>query len=99
MDERLLSTHQLVALQETKFSEEASLQTNQHYIHVADSGARSFWSNTTSPVFNGKRSVGLVLSSASPFRDVVDRTEHVYKTQLRNRYLLLEAKLGDRQIF
>ncbi|GMF39487.1 unnamed protein product [Phytophthora lilii] len=99
MYERLLSTHQLVALQETKFSEEDSLQTNQHYIHVADSGARSFWSNTTSPVFNGKRGVVLVLSSASPFRDVVDRTEHVYKTQLRNRYLLLEAKLGDRQIF
>ncbi|GMF31082.1 unnamed protein product [Phytophthora lilii] len=83
----------------TKFSEEDSLQTNQHYIHVADSGAHSFWSNTTSPVFNGKRGVGLVLSSASPFRDVVDSTEHVYKTQLRNRYLLLEAKLGDRQIF
>ncbi|KAE9055068.1 hypothetical protein PF010_g32288, partial [Phytophthora fragariae] len=32
----------LVALQETKFNKEDSMQTNNHIIHVADSGARCF---------------------------------------------------------
>ncbi|KAK1928368.1 hypothetical protein P3T76_016159 [Phytophthora citrophthora] len=99
MYERLLSTHQLVAIQETKFNKEDSLQTNEHFIHVADSGARCFWTDSTSPVFNGRHGVGLVLSSASPFGEVVDLTARAYKDQLRNRYLLLKTSLGGKTVF
>ncbi|KAE8969565.1 hypothetical protein PR002_g27391, partial [Phytophthora rubi] len=99
MYERLLSTHQLVAFQETKFNKEDSMQTNNHFIHVADSGARCFWSDTTSPVYNERHGVGLVLSSASPFGDVEDITSRVYKDQLRNRYLLLKTTLGEHRVY
>jgi exonuclease III len=99
MYQRLLSTHQLVAFQETKFNKEDSLQTNEHFIHVADSGARCYWSDTTSPVFNERHGVGLVLSTASPFGEVEDLTARVYKEQLRNRYLLLKTTLGGESVY
>ncbi|RLN02046.1 hypothetical protein BBI17_009493 [Phytophthora kernoviae] len=89
----------LVAFQEMKFTEEDSMQTNTNYIHVADSGARCFWSNTTPSIFNGRHGAGLVLSSASPFGDVEDITAKVYKTQLQNRYLLLKTSLAGRKTF
>ncbi|KAF4135669.1 Reverse transcriptase (RNA-dependent DNA polymerase) [Phytophthora infestans] len=99
MYERLLSAHQLVAFQETKFNKEDSLQSNEHFIHVADSGARCFWSDTTSPIFNGRHGVGLAMSSTSPFGDVEDLTASVYKEQLRNRYLLLKTALGGETVY
>ncbi|KAE9042691.1 hypothetical protein PR002_g3766 [Phytophthora rubi] len=97
--ERLLSTHQLVALQETKFNKEDSMQTNNHIIHVADSGARCFWSDTTSPIYNERHGDDLVLSPASPFGDVEDITTRVYKDQLRNRSLLLKTTLGKHKVY
>ncbi|KAG6610171.1 putative pollike protein [Phytophthora cinnamomi] len=99
MYERLLSAYQLVAFQETKFNKEDSLQTNEHFIHTADSGARCFWSDTTTPVFNKRHGVGLVLSSASPFGEVDDITARAYKEQLQNRYLLLKTTLGNKRVF
>ena len=95
MYERLLSTCQLVAFQETKFVKQDSIQTNEHFIFATDSGAQCFWSDTTSPVFNNRHCVGLVLSSPSHFQDVQDLTSSVCTLQLKNRYLLLRAKLGD----
>ncbi|TDH72015.1 uncharacterized protein CCR75_000122 [Bremia lactucae] len=89
----------MVAIQETKFNKKDSLQTSDHFIHVADSGARCFWSDTTSPVFNERHGVGLILSSASPFGEVEDLTALVYKDQLRNRYLLLKTSLGTSTVF
>uniref|UniRef100_A0AAV1UIZ0 Endonuclease/exonuclease/phosphatase domain-containing protein n=1 Tax=Peronospora matthiolae TaxID=2874970 RepID=A0AAV1UIZ0_9STRA len=99
MYERLLSTYQLVAFQETKFVKQDSIQTNEHFIFSTDSGAQCFWSDTTSPVFNERHGVGLVLSSASPFQDVRDLTSSICTSQLKNRYLLLQAKLGDDPVF
>ncbi|ETO62284.1 hypothetical protein F444_19790, partial [Phytophthora nicotianae P1976] len=97
--ERLLSTHQLVAFQETKFSKEDSLNSQANFAHVADSGARCYWSHTTTPDFTGHHGVGLMLSSASPFGEVEDCTSSVYKEPLRNRYLLLKTTLGARQVY
>ncbi|KAJ8554730.1 hypothetical protein ON010_g9753 [Phytophthora cinnamomi] len=101
LDERLLSAHQLVAFQETKFNKEDSLQTNEHYLHTADSGGgrRCYWSDTTAPVFRGRHGVGLVLSPASPFGEVEDITARAYKGQLQNRYLRLKTTLGDKRAF
>ncbi|KAI9905223.1 hypothetical protein PsorP6_014184 [Peronosclerospora sorghi] len=99
MYERLLSSHQLVAFQETKFNKYDSLQSNEHFIHSADSGARCFWSDSTCPDFKERHGVGLVLSSASPFGEVEDLTAGVYAEQLRNRYLLLKTSLGDKPVF
>nr|KAE8916980.1 hypothetical protein PF009_g32699 [Phytophthora fragariae] len=75
------------------------MQTNNHIIHVADSGARCFWSDTTSPIYNERHGVDLVLSSAPPFGDVEDITTRVYKDQLRNRYLLLKTTLGRLKVY
>ena len=99
MYERLLSTYQLVDFQETKFVNQDSIHTNKHFIFSTDSGAQCFWSDTTSPVFNERHGVGLVLSSTSPFQDAQDLTSRVCTLQLKNRYLLLRAKLGDDPVF
>ncbi|KAI9910855.1 hypothetical protein PsorP6_010815 [Peronosclerospora sorghi] len=76
-----------------------SLQSNEHFIYSDDSGARCFWSHTTSPVLDERRGVALLLSSASPFGEVEDLTADVYTEQLRNRYLLLKTCLGDQAVF
>ena len=77
MYERHISKYQLVAFQETKFVKPDSIQTNEHFIFSTDSGAQCVWSDTTSPVFNERHGVGLVLSSASPFQDTQDSTPSV----------------------
>ncbi|KAK1946227.1 hypothetical protein P3T76_001780 [Phytophthora citrophthora] len=75
------------------------MNSQAHFAHVADSGARCFWSHTRSPEFSGHHGVGLVLSSASPFGEATDSTAGVYRNPLKNRYLLLKTTLGDRRVY
>ena len=99
MYERLLSKYQLVTFKKTLFDKSDAIQTNKHFIFAADSGARCFWSDATSPVFNERHGVDLVLSSAASFQDVQDLTSSVCTSQLKSRYLLYQTKLDGVRIY
>lgn len=92
--DQVLRRYQMVALQETKFNNPDKLQSVEYFAHVADPTARCFWSHATTPLYNGRHGVGLMLATSSPFSDATDITSSIFSTTLTNRYLLVRAMLG-----
>lgn len=97
---RLMTTHQLVFLQGTKFTSPDRLQSAHYFLQRQDSMATSYWYHTTYPSFNGHNGVGMVLVSNNPLTDVQDITYTLaLSTQLHNRYMVLSARLGGVQYY
>ncbi|KAG6612001.1 putative pollike protein [Phytophthora cinnamomi] len=96
---RLLADYQLVAFQETKFTKSDNLRIVTSYINSADSRAQVFWSHRNDDDFTGHDGVALILSGRHPFTAVEDVTQTYASADHLARYLVLDARIDDFQVF
>ena len=64
----------MIALQETRLSNDDSQRKNGHFIRSVYANARVFWSPISEA--SGHNDVGLILSSHHPFGPIVNVTSH-----------------------
>lgn len=102
----LFSTHNVIALQETKFSSSDNVRRATHFAHVADAKAKVFWSHNDLSRYDttqGRNGVGILFSGSHPFISLADVTmdycSDADMTVLRHRYMVIEAKVNDSTFF
>lgn len=99
MFERLLANYQLIAFQETRFTDADHINVVEHFIKTSDSKARAFWSDLNKPTYDFRNGVGIVLSGAHPFTEVKDVTSKYIGDGQLTRYLVLDARIDDLRVF
>ncbi|CAI5713329.1 unnamed protein product [Peronospora destructor] len=76
------------------------IQDNNIFLHCADSRACSFWSHFISDKYGSRNGVALFFNGAHPFQDLQEEpTLFGHMDILRNRYLVVSAKLGHLRIY
>lgn len=95
----VLSRYHLVALQETRFTNEDHRRTNEHFIGSVDANATIFWSPTNTSGARGRNRVGFILSSHHPFGPILNITSQHCNTSIHDRYLHLATSLLSQRIW
>ncbi|KAF1319013.1 Pollike protein, partial [Globisporangium splendens] len=99
---RLFNDFQLIAFQETKFSDPDKLRKTNFFAKAADAKAELFWSHRTDedfPVSRGRGGVGVVFSGRHPFTSLKDVTLDYSTPNLLQNYLLIDASIQDFRLF
>lgn len=100
--QHLFADFQLVAFQETKFSEYDRVKRADYFAHAVDAKAKTFWSHQVDSDFSaarGKAGVGLIFTGRSPFTSVHDVTLDYAAEALRHHYIVAEASISDYRLF
>nr|CCA16183.1 AlNc14C19G1963 [Albugo laibachii Nc14] len=87
----------MIALQETRLSNDDNQRKNDRFIRIVDANARVFWFPISEA--SGHNGVGLILSSHHPFGPIVNVTSLHINQSVHDPYLLLDTSIMSQRIW